>query len=137
MGYEIFIQKFERGDSSEIPFKEFVDVLSQYGRVEEGNFGFEFISSVGDICDHALLHGDEESGVSGITFSRPTTHEKLPYVIYDLLQFENTCFFGPDLEFVHSRNEMVEHFPKSLIENLPDGPEVISSPTNEWPLINQ
>ena len=134
MGYEVFIQKFERGNSAEIPFEKVVNVLSKYGKVEKGNFGFEFISSMGEICDYASLHDDKESGVSGIIFSHPTTHDKLPYVIYDLLQFENTCFFGPDLEFVHSRNEMSDHFPEPLIEGLPYGPAVISSPTDKWPL---
>ncbi|TQV73834.1 hypothetical protein FLL45_13275 [Aliikangiella marina] len=134
MGYSIYIQKFENGDSANIPFNKFEEVLSKYGKVEDGNVGLEFVSKVGEICDFASIHGDRDSGVSGISFSRPTTHKALPFNVYDLLGLKNTCFFGPDLAFLQSRNDMNEHFPPSLIDGLSSGPEVIKSPTSSWPL---
>lgn len=134
MGYEVFVMKFKDGEAAEIPYEKLCSVLSKYGELHDGNFGKEFVSNVGEICDYASLSGSESEGYCGVTFSRPTTHEKLPYLIYDLLGIEGTCFFGPDLEFVHSRNNMQQHYPPQLLENLEEGLKVISSPMDSWPL---
>jgi hypothetical protein len=134
MGYQIYVQKFENGDSASVSFEDVSTVLSSYGEIVEGDFGLQFLSSVGEICDFASLSGDKDTGISGITFDRPTTHEKLPEIIFDLLGLKNTCFFGPDLEFVQTRSDMLVHYPSPLIEDLPSGPETITSATGSWPL---
>ena len=134
MGYQVYVQKFEHGDSAFFPFDHLKKVLSPFGDFIEGSFGLEFSFNVGEVCDHASISGNEDTGISGITFDRPTNHMKLPEIIFDLLGIEHTCFFGPDLDFVQSRSEMSGHYPASLIENLPSGPEVITTATGSWPL---
>ena len=134
MSYQIFVQKFEYGDSAPIPFEQLLDVLSKYGSVEDGHFGLEFVSAVGDICDHAPISGKSKAEITGISFDRPTLHEQLPHLIFDLLSIENTCFFGPDLEYMQSRSEMRQHLPDVLKEHFPHGPEIIKDPLESWPL---
>ncbi len=134
MGYKVYIQKFENGDPANIPYSELAEILEKYGEIVEGNLGLEFRSNVGDICDYASLSGDLDTGITGITFDRPILHEKLPEIIYDLLSLSNTCFFGPNLEFVHTRSEMNAHYPAGMIEHLANGPKKIESPLDAWPL---
>lgn len=74
------------------------------------------------------------TGITGITFDQPILHAKLPEIIYELLSLNNTCFFGPNLEFVHTRSDMNEHYPKGLTEHLADGPKKILSLAEVWPL---
>ncbi|MBU3026020.1 MULTISPECIES: hypothetical protein [Zobellia] len=133
MSYTVFIHKFKDGDSAHIPFDELEQILSAYGKIETGSFGLEFISSVGEMFEYATLTGSVEDGISGISFDRPTLNETFPLLIFDLLKIKNTCFFGTDLEFVNSRYDMTNHYPKSLIENLPEKPKVISHPKENWP----
>jgi hypothetical protein len=134
MGYQVYLQKFENGDSANIPYSELVKILEKYGEIVEGNSGLEFISHVGDICDRVSLSGDLDAGISGITFDRPILHEKLPEIIYELLGLNNTCFFGPNLDFVHTRSEMSAHYPEGLTEHLEFGPKKLESPLDAWPL---
>jgi hypothetical protein len=134
MGYQVYIQKFENGDCAVIPFSVLTNILEKYGSIVEGSFGLEFVSNVGELCDYAPLSGDLNTGITGVTFDRPTLHEKLPEIIYELLSLNNTCFFGPDLEFVHTRSEMNAHYPKGLFENVKCGPKKIGSPLDSWPL---
>ncbi len=134
MGYQVYIQKFENGDCANIPYDELAIILKKYGKIVEGSFGLEFVSNVGDLCDYAPLSGDLDVGITGITFDRPTLHEKLPVIVYDLLSLKNTCFFGPDLEFVRTRSEMSAHYPKGLFQNLKYGAKKIESPLDSWPL---
>ncbi|MCG8667809.1 MAG: hypothetical protein MI867_00220 [Pseudomonadales bacterium] len=134
MGYQVFVQKFENGDSGIIPFEEIESVLKQYGSISEGNFGLEFISSVGEICDFASLSGNSKDSISGVTFDRPTTHEKLPEIIFDLLSIKNTCFFGPDLEYLQARTDISTQLPESLLEAVESGLQVIESANEAWPL---
>lgn len=134
MGYKVYIQKFENGDFASIPYSELVKILEKFGEVVEGDFGLEFISNVGDICDCASLSGDSDTGITGITFDRPILHDKLPEIIYELLSLNNTCCFGPNLEFVHTRSEMNDHYPKGLVDNLEGGPKKVLSPLDTWPL---
>jgi hypothetical protein len=134
MGYQVYIHKFENGDSANIPYSELAEILEKYGEIVEGNFGLEFISNVGNICDCVTLSGDVTTGITGITFYRPVLHDKLHEIIYDLLSLKNTCFFGPNLEFVYARSEMNAHYPAGLIENLDGGPKKIESPFDFWPL---
>lgn len=134
MGYKVYIHKFENGDSAIIPYGELAGVLEKYGEIVEGDFGLEFKSSVGDICDCVSLTGNLGTGITGITFDRPILHAKLPEIIYELLSLNNTCFFGPNLEFVHTRSDMNEHYPKGLTEHLADGPKKILSLAEVWPL---
>ncbi len=134
MSYSVYFQKFENGDIANIPFKELEQVLSKYGRIEEGNYGLEFVSEMGEMFDYATLTGNQKDGVSGISFDRPTLHNMFPLLIFDLLKIKNTCFFGTDMEFVNSRYEMTKHYPTSLIENLPEGPKVISHAMENWQL---
>lgn len=133
MGYKVYIQKFENGDSASIPFGELVEILEKFGEIVEGDFGLEFISNVGDICDCVSLTGNLDTGITGITFDRPILHAKLPEIIYELLSLNNTCFFGPNLEFVHTRSEMNDHYPQGLVEHLEGGPKKILSPADAWP----
>lgn len=134
MSYSVYIQKFEKGESTIIPFDQLEQVLSKYGKIESGKFGLEFISNVGEMFDNASLNGNFEDGINGICFNRPTLNDKLPFLVFDLLGIKNTCFFGTDLEFVHSRNEMINHYPDSLIEGLSHGPKVISQVLDNWQL---
>ncbi len=134
MGYQIYIQKFENGDCANIPYGEFVEILEKYGEIVERNFRLEFFSNVGNICDYATLSGDLDTGITGITFNRPTSHEKLPEIIYEILSLNNTCFFGPNLEFVHTRSEMNAHYPEGWIESLESVPKKIEAPLDSWPL---
>jgi hypothetical protein len=134
MGYQVYLQKFENGNSANIPYSELVEILEKYGEIVEGDFGLKFISHVGDICDRVSLSGDVDTGITGITFDRPILHEKLPEIIYALLSLNNTCFFGPNLDFVHTRSEMNAHYPEGLIEHLEFGPKKLESPLEAWPL---
>lgn len=134
MSYSVYVQKFENGDIAGIPFEELEQVLSKYGRIEEGNYGLEFVSEVGEMFESATLTGNQKDGVSGISFNRPTLHNTFPLLIFDLLGIKNTCFFGTDMEFVNSRYEMTNHYPTSLIENLPEKPRVISHVMENWQL---
>ena len=134
MSYQVFIKKFENGLPAFIPFKELTAVLSKYGALEEGHFGLEFVSSVGDVCEDAPIVGKGKSEITGISFNRPTLHDQLPLIVFDLLSIENTCFFGPDLEYMQSRSEMKQHLPESLKTHYPNGPQIITNPTKSWPL---
>lgn len=134
MGYQVYVQRFEHGDSAPIPYEELLRVLSRYGEVVDGGFGPAFVSSVGEICDYAPLSGGIDGGFTGITFDRPTDHEKLCEIVFELLGIPNTCFFGPDLEFVQTRCSMEQHFPAALIEHLENGPTIIRSIGDSWPL---
>lgn len=133
MGYKVYLHKFENGDSASIAYNELVGILQKYGEIVERGFGLEFISHVGDISDSVSLTGNVDTGIIGITFDRPIANAKLPEIIYDLLSIQNTCFFGPNLEFVHTRTEMNDHYPQGLIEHLQNGPKKIASPAETWP----
>lgn len=137
MGYKVYIQKFENGDTTSIPYNELAEILGKYGKIVEGDFGLEFISHVGDICDCTSLVGNLDTGITGITFDRPILHDNLPAIIYELLSLKNTCFFGPNLEFVHTRSEMNDHYPQGLVEHLEKGPKKITSPLDAWPLTSR
>ena len=134
MGYQIFVQKFENGDSGVIPFDEIKSILEKYGSVSEGNFGLEFLSSVGEVCDYASITGKDEGSVTGVSFDRPTDHKLLPAIIFDLLAIENTCFFGPDLEYLQARSDISSQLPESLLESLESGLQVINKAGEAWPL---
>ena len=134
MGYEVFIYKFEKGDASGIPHKDVDDILSKYGKVVEGNFGLEFMSSVGDVCDYCSLSADDHGQITCIQFSRPTISEELPEIVFDLLSIQGTCFFGPDLEFMQSRYSLGDNLPDALQEHFPDGPQIITRAGESWPL---
>ena len=133
MGYKVYLHKFENGDSASIPYDELLRILQKYGEVVERGFGLEFISQVGDIADSVSLTGNADTGITGITFDRPMSNPRFPEIIYELLGLPNTCFFGPNLKFVHTRSEMNEHYPQGLVEHLPDGPKKIASPADTWP----
>ncbi len=135
MGYEVFVYKFEEGEPSGIPRNKLGEVLFKYGTIEEGSFGLEFCPTIGDICDYSSLSTDEEGEILCVQFSRPTMDEKLKDVIFDLLGIKNTCFFGPDLEFLQSRSDMAHHLPESLVEEFPDGLQIIESSGENWPLV--
>jgi len=134
MGYKVYLHKFENGDTASIPYSDLVGILEKYGEIVEGDFGLEFASKVGDICDCVSFSGDSTAGITGITFDRPILNDKLPEIIYELLGLHNTCFFGPNVEFVHTRSEMDDHYPKGLIEHLEKGPKKVLSPQDTWPL---
>ena len=134
MSYEIYIQKFANGESDFIPFNELNLVLQKYGRIEEGDFGFEFISAVGDVCDCAFLSGETLNSITGVSFERPTASDILPNIIFDLLSIENTCFFGTDLQYCQSRTEMKSHLPESILNASENGLEIITTPYEAWPL---
>ena len=134
MGYQVFVMKFENGDTGLIPYSDLTSVLSKYGSIVDGNFGLEFLSDVGELFEYAPLSGHTKDSISGISFNRPTVHQLLPQLIFDLLSLNNTCFFGPDLKYMQSRFRMAEHIPDSLLEHFPEGPEVISGPLQKWPL---
>jgi hypothetical protein len=133
MGYQVYLQKFENGDSANIPYSELAEILEKYGEIVEGNSGLEFISHVGDICDRVSLSFDVDTGITGITFDRPILHDELPEIIYALLGLNNTCFFGPNLDFVHTRSEMSAHYPEGLTEHLKNGPKKLESSLEAWP----
>lgn len=134
MGYQVFVQKFENGDSGIIRFEDINTVLEKYGEIVEGNFGLMFVSSVGEVCDYASISGSSKNSISGITFDRPTDHELLPKIIFDLLSIENTCFFGPDLEYLQARSDISSQLPGSLLEAVKSGLQVIESANKSWPL---
>ena len=134
MGYQVFVQKFENGDSGIIPFEEIKTVLQKYGTIVKGNFGLEFISSVGEVCDYASITGKSKNSISGISFDRPTDHELLPNIIYDLLSIANTCFFGPDLEYLQARSDISAQLPESLLESVESGLQIIRKSGESWPL---
>lgn len=134
MGYQVFVYKFEAGDASRIDENELQDILAKYGNIEEGHFGTVFISTVGDICESADIMRNGKNEVIGISFSRPTINDLLPKIIFDLLGIKNTCFFGEDMEFMQSRNDLGSHFPDGLRENFPNGPRLISQVGESWPL---
>ena len=134
MSYSIYVQKFENRDSAPIPTEDFIAVIRPYGRIEESEFGLEFVSTVGELCDHASIHGSLINGITGISFFRPLIHDQLPRLIFDLLGIENTCFFGPDLDFLQSRSDLMLHLPEELLASFPAGPEMIENPTSAWPL---
>jgi hypothetical protein len=133
MGYKVYLLKFENGDIGSIPYGDLVGILKKYGEIVEGDFGLEFVSKVGDICDCMSFSGDSATGITGITFDRPILNDKLPEIIYELLGLSNTCFFGPNLEFVHTRSEMNDHYPKGLVEHLGGGSKKVLSPQDTWP----
>lgn len=134
MSYQIFLVKFEYGHETGIPFDHFEKILQPYGRLMKHQNEWCFISDVGEICDSATLLGDIENGFYGMSFDRPTTHKKLPKIIFDLLLLENTCFFGVDMEFLQSRTAMADHLPEVFQENFPDGPQMLQDPFSLWPL---
>lgn len=134
MGYKVYLHKFENGDTASIPYSDLVGILEKYGEIVEGDFALEFASKVGDICDCMSFLGNSATGITGITFDRPILNGKLPEIIYELLGLHNTCFFGPNVEFVHTRSEMDDHYPKGLIEHLENGPKKVLSPQDTWPL---
>ena len=134
MSYEVFVYKFENGDAASIPMEELNNVLFGYGRIEEGHFGLEFISEVGDICEMSGVISDDKGNIIGVSFNRPTIDKILSQIIFDLLSIKNTCFFGSDLEFMQSRNDLGNNFPESLRAHFPDGPEIISKAGDSWPL---
>lgn len=63
MGYEVFVYKFEDGDASHIPEGELESILSKYGAIVQGNFGTEFVSSVGE---YDVSWGAEKDMVKGL-----------------------------------------------------------------------
>lgn len=123
-----------KGDASVIPRKGVDEILSKYGKVVEGSFGLEFISSVGDVCDYCSLSADEHGQITCIQFSRPTTSEELPKIVFDLLSIEGTCFFGSDLEFMQSRYNVGANLPDGLVAHFPSGPQIIARAGESWPL---
>lgn len=126
--------KFEQGQQFVIPFQHLKNLLQPYGRLIKHQGDWCFISDVGVICDNANLLGDAEDEIYGISFERPTIHEKLPEIIFDLLQLENTCFFGVDMEFLQSRTAMANHLPEIFQEAFPDGPQLLKDAFSLWPL---
>ena len=134
MSYDIYVQKFVRGESDFIPFDELNLVLQKYGRIEEGDFGFEFISIVGEVCDCAFLSGESLNSITGISFERPTESDILPNIIFDLLSIENTCFFGTDLQYCQSRTEMKSDLPESILNSAENGLQIITTSHEAWPL---
>ena len=131
MSYEIFIIKFKNDDIDFIPFEELNSILKKYGKIIEWNSGLVFVSSVGEMCDNASIMGDSKDSIFGISFDRPTLHNLLPELIYDLLAIDNTCFFGTDMEYVQSRSDMATHLSGAMRDNL----EIIKSSRESWPLI--
>lgn len=79
--------------------------------------------------EYGSLIGENKNEVEGISFDRPTLHSEFPNLIFDLLKIKNTCFFGTDTEFFHSRYDMRKHCPDYMQENL----KVINNPTKDWP----
>jgi hypothetical protein len=134
MGYQVFVYKFEEGDASKIDENELQDILAKYGSIEEGHFGTEFISHVGEICESAAIMRNDKNEIIGISFDRPTINDSLQKIIFDLLSIKNTCFFGPDMEFMQSRNDLGSDFPDGLLEHFPSGPQLISQAGESWPL---
>ncbi len=134
MGYEVFVYKFEDGDASHIPEGELESILSKYGAIVQGNFGTEFVSSVGEVCESASIVKNNDGDIIGVTFNRPTIDDSLPKIIFDLLGITNTCFFGPDMEFMQCRNDLGKHLPEGLRECFPNGPQIITEAGESWPL---
>lgn len=135
MSYSAFIHKFENGDSAIIPFDELQKILSRYGKIEVGNDGLEFVSNVGDMFEYATLDGTLTEGISGMSFHRPTLHEKFPLLIFDLLELKNTCFFGEDMGFFCSRYDMKKEFPEEMIKETP--PTIIFNATKIHTFLNE
>ncbi|MDG9671625.1 hypothetical protein ONV78_28070 [Hahella sp. CR1] len=134
MSYEIFFQKFENGEAGVIPFEEINAVLKNYGEIIEDDGDFEFVSKVGEICESAYLFGESRDAISGMVFLRPMQHELLPKIIFELLSIENTCFFGPGLDYLQARTDISSQLPESLLEGAESGLQIIDSAYSSWPL---
>ena len=136
MSYEVFVQRFESGESAAIPFEELSDILSKFGRIDDGYTGLEFYPDDTYVCDCAPLSGDQPSAITGICFSRPAMdHRPFFRIVFDLLGIGSTCFFGPDLTFMQSRTDSKIVLPGSLNKDFPNGPEVITEieQLHSWP----
>lgn len=128
MGHVIFIQKFDSTGSGIIPFEELESILQQYGSIVEDSLGFEFISNVGNICEHASLAGKSKDSIYGVTFSRPTDHPMLPVIVFDLLSLGNTCLFDPVVEYIHTRSHMEHLIPEPLLKAAESDFKVVKTP---------
>lgn len=134
MGYQVYLQKFELGDAASLSAADLFPILEKYGEIVTGPFGLEFHCAVGNIADQVRLTGAVDTGITGVTFDRPTTDAKLPELVYELLSLPNTCFFGADIAFVQTRSEMAAHLPVALIAHLQEGLQRVQSPHEVWPL---
>jgi hypothetical protein len=133
MSYSIFIQKFKSGEPDSIDLNEFMAAISEFGQVEQNSFGLEIISSVGDLFETASISEADGNGISGISFHRPAHHEQLRALIFQILQFDGTCFFDQDMDYFQYRNLRTEDLPAGLLENAEDGLIKVSDPSEIWP----
>ncbi|AZZ93510.1 hypothetical protein EUZ85_23415 [Hahella sp. KA22] len=133
MSYEFFFQKFENGKAGVIPFEEINAILKNYGEIIGDDSDLEFVSKVGEICERACLFGESRDAISGMVCFRPVQHELLPKIIFDLLSIENTCFFGPGLDYLQARTDISSQLPESLLEGAESGLQIIDSAYNSWP----
>lgn len=134
MSYTVFIQKFKEGEPAPIRFEELDQALSKYGKIENDESGLIVVSAIGDLFETASLSGDVTHGIDAITIHRPRGHKKLSNFIFDLLQFEGTCFFGQGLEFLITRQKNNNELPDDLVNACKSGLTVINSPEESWPI---
>jgi len=92
-------------------------LLNKWGAVVSGEYGIELVLEEPYLFSVCSLHGDLDTGISGITFERPQNHPLYPELVFDLLSIPNSCYFEPDLDFVYSRMDMNQHYPDGLLSN--------------------
>ena len=134
MSYSIFIQKFKSGEPAAIDLQEFSDAISEFGQIKKTDFGLEIISSVGQMYETASISEENAKGISGISFHRPSHHKKLRELIFQILQFDGTCFFDEDMDYFQFRNLKIEDLPVDLLANAENGVIKVSNSDEVWPI---
>lgn len=134
MSYDVFVNKFEDGVASPIEENVLHTILSKYGKIVESDFGVEFKSNVGNICESATIMINDDEEVIGIAFNRPTDNAELSNIVFDLLSIKNACFFSSDMGFMLARNDIGNNLPEVLKPCFPNGPKIITKSNESWPL---
>lgn len=131
MSYSVYVQRFNQGEEAAIPYQDLVEVFSGLGSLGSAGSFIEFTPNTDDLCEVAILSGDEKEGITGIAFERPVASAALSEIVFQLLAIPGTCFFEADCTYVMARSDVTNDLPEGLLDQCESGQVTIVKTAEE------
>jgi hypothetical protein len=131
MGYSVYVQRYSHGEEATIPYRKLVDVFSGLGTLGSAGSYIEFTPYTDELCEVAILSGDEAGGITSISFERPGASAALADLVFQLLAIPGTCFFEADCTYVKARTDVTKNLPEELLDQCETGQVTIVTSAEE------
>lgn len=129
----LYLQRFDRGAPTTMPFQPLIEVLSRYGQAGRGRGDVELTLEPDTIASGCTVVGDPAAGASCAGFERPLFDADLRKLVWECMTQFGCTVFDDSLDTVYAHPEGIAALPADFVAASSNGVRRVSSAQQLWP----